>query len=173
MYRGNFLDLADSSGIWRFRVGEIVINVLAGAAPDSLEQTGGTEMAAAYGGGSVQGFEIGLRNTTDTPIEVTGVSTDVPGLPVTWELEEGDPIRTVDSVAVSAGEEVTILVGTENVERPVSFVLATPEVAYRVGDDAIQHAVLRPIEFQSGFGGPSHLTAYAATLPVDACAQQP
>jgi hypothetical protein len=169
-YRAEFLDLADESGTWRFRVGEFVINVLPGTAPDDLERTSGTEMSGAYDEGSVQGFEIGLRNTTGKAIEVTGASTDIPGLPVKWVLVERDPVRRVDSVAIPAGGEVTVLVGTESTDKPVSFVLVTPEIAYRIGDDAERHKVFDPIEFQSGFGQPSDVTAYRATLPADACA---
>jgi hypothetical protein len=172
-YRTQFLELADASGTWRFRVGEFVIDVLPGSAPKDLERTGGTIETGAFEGGSVQGFEIGLRNTTGKPIEVTGASTDIPGLPVTWVLVERDPVRMVDSVPIPAGRKVTVTFGTENTEKPVSFVLATPEIAYRVGDAAERRAVFDPIEFQSGFGQPSDVTAYGATLPGDACAQQP
>ncbi len=44
-YRAEFLDLADESGTWRFRVGEFVINVLPGTAPGDLKRAGGTEMS--------------------------------------------------------------------------------------------------------------------------------
>jgi len=172
-YRAEFLDLADESGTWRFRVGEFVVNVLPGHAPDDLERAGGTTTSRAYDGGSVQAFEIGLRNTTSEPIEVTGASTDIPGLPVRWVLVERDPIRKVDRVGIPAGKTVTVTVGTESTGKPVSFVLATPEITYRLGTAPEQHAIFDPIEFQSGFGQPSDVTAYRATLPGDACAAQP
>ena len=174
-YRAEFLDLADASGTWRFRVGEFVIGVLPGSAPGDLDYAGGTIMTGTAEGGSVAGFEIGLRNTTGKPIEVIGASTDIPGLPVTWVLVEldsvGMPVRLVDSVAIAAGEKVTVAIGTENTEKTASFVLATPEIAYRKGTGPERRALFDPIVFQSGFGQPSDVTAYGATLPADACAQ--
>jgi hypothetical protein len=171
-YRAQFLDLADESGTWRFRVGEYVINVLTDADPGDLERMGGTIQTAGFEGGSVQSFEIRLRNATDQPIEVTGATTDIPGLPVTWVLVEHDPIRAVDHVAIPADNEATVTVGTDGTQKPVAFVLATPEVTYRVGKSAERGAMFAPIEFQSGFGQPSDMTAYRATLPADACGQQ-
>ena len=174
-YRAEFLDLADASGTWRFRIGEFVIDVLPGSAPGDLERAGGTIQTGASDGGSVEAFEIRLRNTTDEPIEVIGALTDIPGLPVTWVLVEldsvGMPVRMVDSVVIAAGEKVTLTVGTENTEKVASFVLATPEIAYRVGEGPERRALFDPIMFLSWLGQPSDVRAYGATLPADACAQ--
>jgi len=174
-YRAEFLDLADASGTWRFRVGEFVIRVLPGSGPGGLGRVGGTAQTAASEGGSVGEFEIRLRNTTDEPIEVIGALTDIPGLPVTWVLIEldsvGMPVRTVDSVSIAAWEEVTLPVGTENREKVASFVLATPEIAYRVGEGPERRALFDPIVFVSWLGQPSDVRAYGATLPAGACAQ--
>ena len=172
VYRGEFLDLADATETWRFRVGTHLIQVVPGAAPTDLERTGGTIESSGYEGGSVQGFEIGLRNTTATPMEVIGASTEIPGLPVTWVLVERDPIRIVDTVAIPAGERVPVNVGTQDTAKPVSFVLATPEIAYRVDDADEVRALYDPI-LDGGFGQPSDVTAYRDSLPADACAQEP
>ena len=153
-------------------VGEYVINVLADAGPGDLEHMGGTIQTSGLEGGSFQSFEIRLRNATDQPIEVTGATTDIPGLPVTWVLLEHDPIRAVDRVAIPADTEATMTVGTEDTQKRVAFVLATPEMTYRVGTSAERGAMFDSVEFQSGFGLPSDMTAYRATLPADACGQQ-
>lgn len=135
----------------------------------------GTIQTGASDGGSVEAFEIRLRNITDEPIEVIGALTDIPGLPVTWVLVEldsvGMPVRMVDSVVIAAGEKVTLTVGTENTEKTASFVLATPEIAYRVGEGPERRALFDPIMFLSWLGQPSDVRAYGATLPADACAQ--
>jgi hypothetical protein len=170
-YRAEFLDLADEAGTWRFRVGEYVINVLAGAAPDDLEGLGGTAGTASIEGGAFQSFEIRVRNATDQPIEVTGATTDIPGLPVTWVLVEHDPIRAVDHLAIPADNKATVTVGTDGTQKGAEFVLATPVMTYRVGASAERSAMFDPVEFQSGFGLPGDVTAYRATLPSDACAQ--
>jgi hypothetical protein len=172
-YRAEFLDLADPSGTWRFRVGEVVVRVEPGSAPGDLERAGGSIEAAQADGGSVTGFEISLRNTTSKPIEVTGASTDIPGLPVKWVLVARDPNRVVPSVTIPAGQLVKVEVGTESTAQPVSFVLATPDLAYRVGGSPERRALFDPILFESGFGQPSDVAAYGSTLPADACAQQP
>lgn len=169
-YRAEFLDLADESGTWRFRVGEFVINVLPDAAPGDLDYLGGTARTAGIEGGSVQSFEIRVYNATDEPIEVTGATTDIPGLPVTWVLVGHDPIRAVDHVAIPADNEATVTVGTDGTQKRAAFVLATPEMTYRVGTSAERGAIFYPVEFQSGFGQPGDVTAYRATLPADACA---
>jgi hypothetical protein len=148
-----------------------VIRVLPGSAPGDLEYAGGTVQTGAVEGGSVEAFEIGLRNTTGKPIDVIGASTDIPGLPVTWVLVELDPVRMVDSVAIAAGEKVTVTVGTENREKVAFFVLATPEIAYRVGEGPERRALFDPIMFVGWLGQPSDVRAYGATLPADACAQ--
>ena len=171
-YRAEFLDLVDESGTWRFRVGEYVINVLADAAPGDLEQVGGTAQTAGLEGGSFQSFEIRVRNATDEPIKVTGATTDIAGLPVTWVLVEHDPIRAVDHVAIPTDDEVTITVGTDGPQEPAAFVLATPEMTYRVGKSPERGAMFDSVEFQNGFGLPSDMTAYRAALPADACGQQ-
>jgi hypothetical protein len=171
-YRAEFLDLVDASGTWRFRVGEYVINVLAGAAAGDLEQLGGTAQTGGLDGGSEQAFEIRVRNATDQRIKVTGVTTDIPGVPVTWVLIEHEPIRAVDHVAIPADGKATITVGADGTQQSVAFVLATPEMTYRVGKSAERDAMFDPVEFQSGFGLPSDMTVYRANLPADACAQQ-
>jgi hypothetical protein len=171
-YRAEFLDLADERGTWRFRVGEFVIRVLADAAPGDLEQVGGTLRTAGFERGWDLSFEIRLRNASEEPIQVTGATTDIPGLPVTWVLVAHDPIRAVDHVAIPADNKETVTVGTENIEKTASFVVATPEMTYRVGTSAERGAIFDPVEFQSSFGQPSDVTAYRATLPVDACGQQ-
>ena len=172
-YRAEFLDLTDATGTWRFRVGDFSIRVLPGSAPEDLKRDGGSIEVGQGEGGSVQGFEIGLRNLTTKPIEVAGVSTDIPGLPVKWVLVERDPVRIVERVKVPAGAAVTLLVGTEETAQPVSFVLATAEIRYRVGGSPESTALFDPIEFQSGVIDPAPAAAYAAGLPSDACAQQP
>ncbi len=171
-WRAEFLDIADASGTWRFRVGEFVINVIEGAAPGNLERTSGTIETGGFEDGSVQAFEVGLRNRTSKPIEVTGASTDIPGLPVTWVLVERDRVRVVPQVVIPAGKEATVTVGTESTDKPVSFVLATPQMTHRVASSAERQALFDPVAFQSGFGQPSDVTAYRATLPADACATQ-
>jgi hypothetical protein len=171
-YRGEFLDLVDESGTWRFRVGQFVIDVLAEAGPGDLEQTGGTARTGGLRRGAFQSFEIRLRNATDQPIELTGATTHIPGLPVTWVLIEHDPIRAVDHLAIPADTEATVTVGTDGTQQPAAFVVATPEMTYRVGTSPERSAMFDPVEFQSGFGLPSDVTAYRARLPADACGQQ-
>jgi hypothetical protein len=171
-YRAEFLDLTDDSGTWRFRIGEFAINVLADAAPGDLEPMGGTAQTGGLDGGAVQTFEIRLRNATDRPIDLTGAATDVPGIPLTWFLAEQDPFRPVDHLAIPADTRATVTVGTEGTQKPPAFVLATPELTYRVGASLERSARFAPVEFQGGFGQPSDVTAYRATLPADACGQQ-
>jgi hypothetical protein len=171
-YRAKFLDLVDERGTWRFRVGEFVINVLADDPRGDLRGMGGTVQTAGFEAGSVPSFEIRLYNATGQPIEVTGATTDIPGLPVAWVLVEHDPVRVVDHVAIPADSEATLTVGTDGTHGPVRFVLATPQMRYRVGTSGERGAMFDPIEFQSGFGQPNDMTAYRATLPSDACGQQ-
>jgi hypothetical protein len=49
-----------------------------------------------------------------------------------------------------------------------SFVLATPEIACRVGDGPERRALFDPIMFLGWLGQPSDVWAYGATLPADA-----
>jgi hypothetical protein len=172
VYRAEFLDLADATGTWRFRIGEFVISVLPAPMPTDLVRDGGDIELGQSEGGSVQAFEIGLLNITHDDIAVTDVSTDIPGLPVEWLLAKKDPVRIVPRVGIPAGMSVTVTVGTRETAQPVAFVLATPEVAYRVGAAREKSAVFDAIEFQSGFGAPSDVPPYVASLPADACAQQ-
>jgi hypothetical protein len=172
-YRAQFLDLADATGTWRFRVGDFVIRVLPGSAPGDLRPAGGTIETGQAEGGSVEAFEIGLQNMGNAPIEVTSVRTNIPGLPVMWVLAEGDPLRVVERVRIPAGKDVMVTVGTAETARPVAFVLATPEIAYRVAGSPGRLALFDPVLFKSGFGEPSDASAYAAGLPADACARKP
>ena len=68
--------------------------------------------------------------------------------------------------------KATVTVGTDGTQKTAAFVIATPEMTYRVGTSAERSAMFDPVEFQSGFGEPSDMTAYRAALPADACGQQ-
>ena len=172
LYRAEAIDLTDSTGTWRFQVGDFAIRVLSGSAPSDILRVSGTAESGAAEGGSVQGFEVTLRNTAASLLEVTGVSTDIPGLPVNWFLGQRDPNRIVASIKIAAGKETTVLVGTEETARTVAFVLATREIAYHVGGSGERRALLDPIVFESGFSQPSDATAYAVALPLEACARR-
>jgi hypothetical protein len=174
-YRAEFLDLADASGTWRFRVGDFVIRVLPGAAPGDLVLDGGDGEVGQAEGGSVTGFRLDLHNTTSKPIEVTGATSDIPGLPLDWLLAEGSPpetVKIVKRVAIPAGGLVRLQIGTMSTAHPVSFVLVSPVIAYRVGGSADRRAVYDPVLFESGFGELADVLAYRDTLPGDACARR-
>lgn len=172
-YHAEVLDLTDASGTWRVRIGEFVISVLPGARPTDLERAGGTIEVNVDDGGSIQGFDIGLKNTARSPVEITGVGTEIPGLPVAWLLLEGVSHDAVGSIVIPAGEEATLTVGTRHADKSASFVLATPSVSYRLGDGLERRVPFDPIVFTSGFGQPSDFAAYRAALPPEACAEPP
>lgn len=171
-YRAEFLDATDASGTWRFRIGDFVIHVLPGSPPGDLVREGGSAEEGSFDGGSVSGFELDLHNTTSKPIEVTGASTDIPGLPVTWLFVEGstqDTFKVAKSVPIPAGGLVKVQVGTMSTARPVSFVLVSPQVSYRLDGSAERQAVYDPVLFETGFGQQSDVLAYRDALPADAC----
>jgi hypothetical protein len=121
----------------------------------------------------VQAFEVTLRNVTTTPIEVTGMATSIPGLAVSWLLvQPGDEPVVVDRITIPADHEAEIIVGTTETERPVQFVLATPEISYVGADAEIRSLLLAPVVFTSGFAGREDVAAYVADLPPGACAQR-
>ena len=102
---------------------------------------------------------------------MTGATTDIPGLPVQWLLIDPRRLRVLDAVAIPGGDDLRVTVGTASDAKPVSFVVATPEIMYRIGG-ADRRVLVDPIMFMSGFGGPSDVGAYRATLPASACAER-
>ena len=173
MYRAQRLEIEDQTGRWSFDIGDWTVRTVAGPAPRDLIRMGGTTNVGAADGGSVQAFEVTLRNASTAPIEVTDVATRIPGLAVNWLLvHPGDEPVVVDRITILADDEAEIVVGTTEADHPVQFVFATPEFSY-IGDDAdVRRLLLAPVVFTSGFAGAEDVAAYVARLPPDACAQR-
>jgi len=153
-YRAQFVDLSDGSAMWRFRVGDAVVRVVPGAAPRDLEVAGVGWETHPDGGSAIGPFDVQLRNATGSAVRVTGVETEIPGLPVAWRMASGSPPRLVTSVLIAPGKAADISVGASGVETKIRFALATSEFTYRVGAGPTRRLLVnRPVSMEIGVGG--------------------